>query len=77
MLVLHFGEDPAIKEQSFIYLADIIKGKGKKMITIDFNSCYFEMSLTLNFTEVSLCFCGWAIFFVCFDCQDYVLKCFF
>ena len=30
MLVLHLGEDPAVKEQSLIYLADIIKGKGKK-----------------------------------------------
>ena len=67
MLVLHLGEDPAIKEQSLIYLADISKGKEKKMIAIDFSSCYFEMSLTLNFTEVSLCFCGLAIFFVCFD----------
>lgn len=57
MLVLHLGEDPAVKEQFLIYLADIIKGKKKKMITTDFNSCYFEMSLILNFTEVSLCFC--------------------
>ena len=30
MLVLHLGENPAVKEQSLIYLADIIKGKGKK-----------------------------------------------
>ena len=29
MVVLHLGEDPAVKEQSLIHLADIIKGKEK------------------------------------------------
>ena len=30
MLVLHLGEDPAVKKQSLIYLAGIIEGKEKK-----------------------------------------------